>query len=66
MEDFKKVIIPRFKYAYSLKDVFLGVKNVFRDGKVAVPVFQALFPEAEIYLTESAASGIKYALEGLA
>lgn len=58
------MIIPRFKYAYSLKDVFLGVKNVFRDGKVAVPVFQALFPEAEIYLTESAASGIKYALEG--
>lgn len=59
------MIIPRFKYAYSLKDVFVGVKNVIRDRKVAVPVFHALFPEAEIHLTESAASGIKYALEGL-
>ena len=58
------MIIPRFKYAYSLKDVFGGLKNVFRDGKVTVPLFQTLFPEAQIQLTESAASGIKYALEG--
>ncbi|WP_253524468.1 DegT/DnrJ/EryC1/StrS family aminotransferase [Runella salmonicolor] len=64
MEGFEKVIIPRFKYAYSLKDVFLGVKNVLRDGNVTVPLFQTLFPEAQIHLTESAASGIKYALEG--
>ncbi len=42
----------------------MGVQNVFRDEKVAVPLFQTLFPEAQIHLTESAASGIKYALEG--
>ncbi len=63
MEVFQKVIIPRFKYSYTLSDVFQGIGSLFRKEEPLPSLLNELFPESDIYLTGNARTGIKYALK---
>lgn len=56
-------MISRFKYSYTLRDVWEGIISLFRKEEVAPQLLDELFPASHTYLISSARLGIKYALE---
>lgn len=64
MEISKKMIATRFKYDYSLADVFIAFWSLFRK-RVESPVelFKHSFPNSQIYYISSARIGIKCILK---
>lgn len=57
------MIIPRFHYSYSLKDVYVGIVGLVKKEDNLSTTVQALFPRSDAYLISSARVGIKYILK---
>lgn len=57
------MIIPRFHYSYSFKDVYAGIVGVVKNEENLSTIVQPLFPRSDVYWVSSARVGIKYILK---
>lgn len=55
-------MIPRFKYAYNLRDAFKAVISLTRSNESLPTSIQTLFPNSSPYFISSARLGIKHSL----